>query len=113
MRDEWLNGKMVLAVLAVLMGMLFTGAVYASENLDFPLRESPMGPMDDKMHCPGDKGGTEMHDDSVACHGMSNCDSRHSDCKEVTTIPEFPTVAIPAILALGGYLLIRTRRRKE
>jgi len=27
-------------------------------------------------------------------------------------IPEFPTVAIPAILALGGYLVIRKRRRE-
>jgi len=29
-----------------------------------------------------------------------------------TPIPEFPTVAVPAILAIGGYLVIRKRRRE-
>lgn len=27
-------------------------------------------------------------------------------------IPEFPTVAIPAVLAVGGYLVLRKKRRK-
>ena len=29
------------------------------------------------------------------------------------TIPEFPTTAIPAIMALGGYLAMRVKSRKE
>ncbi len=36
------------------------------------------------------------------------CDTK--DC-DPTQIPEFPTVAVPAILALGGYLVMRRRKR--
>ncbi len=45
---------------------------------------------------------------------------RYNDCTQpiftkkdsFETIPEYPAVAIPAIMALGGYLTLRVKRRK-
>lgn len=45
---------------------------------------------------------------------------RYNDCEHpiftkkdsLETIPEFPTVAIPAVLAFGGYMSLRLKRRK-
>jgi hypothetical protein len=170
MKNKWLNGKMVLEVLAI--GMLFMGAAYAdsigrstgtpelspevlsggemggggSGSMDMGCTGMGMGNggCNDMMGAGCCKGntmtkeeceysghsccgnGTGSGDDLMGCTGMGmggdccnkngmtkDCDRNHSCCDEVTEIPEFPTVAIPAILALGGYLVIRARRRKE
>ena len=36
-----------------------------------------------------------------------------TDGDNTSEIPEYPTVIIPAIMAFGGYMVIRSRRRKE
>ncbi len=135
------NGKMVLVILAALMSMLVMGAAYAVENPDsggsgitsvttssvsttttlMKFRSIPqkikMPPRSNMMMCSGSMGDCCKSGLGDCCKGMTKCDKNHSCCKETegppTEIPEFPTVAIPAVLALGGgYLVMRMKRRK-
>ncbi len=133
------NGKMVLVILATLMSMLVMGAAYAVENPDsggsgitsvttssvsttttlmkfrsIPSKITiPQGKMN-MMGCSGIMGKCCKRGLGNCCKGMSKCDKDHSCCNPPPTeIPEFPTVAIPAVLALGGgYLVMRMKRRK-